>query len=552
MAVVVAALALPPDLYPLAVRERLDAWFGADTYRPRPASMPTEMPEHEPPCPPDLAGSRDEQQIDGVTVRASRTCVADDPAAVAAFVLGTNRVSADTLMASGLAPDAVVKGRDLDGDGDPDEIDIRLEVVELNGGSPDSTEPVTQFAIAPGIRPGFWVFAPKTVGMATVNFESVEARAMLRPPSPTIRVEQGDRVTITLENGHYLPHTIHFHGVDHPFRDADGEGNDGVPITSEMPVMPGAARTYDMTPRQPGTMFYHCHVQPHVHIMMGLQGLFVVEENRPANRVQTLNVGAGHVRAPSAAVREDFAREYDLHYLDLDVDLNNLIQRSNDPRQISEWLHRRYNITQANAEFFLLNGRSFPYTFRESLVVAAPDERIKLRVANGGSQGVALHTHGHKATITHYDGVPAPPAAQITRDVVWIAAAQRVDLTLETTNDGLHSYGPGVWLLHDHQERGVTNNGMGPGGNVSAIVYESYLRDNGWPLIFGMKWDRFFTEAYWRGELPVFSSFSGVLQAEGDPWRLARLVAFAFACGVALATVVFALGRRRRGGTETS
>ena len=39
--------------------------------------------------------------------------------------------------------------------------------------------------------------------------------------------------------------------------------------------------------------------------MMGLQGLFVIEENRPNNWVQTLNVGAGKVRAPSVAVLEE-------------------------------------------------------------------------------------------------------------------------------------------------------------------------------------------------------------------------------------------------------
>ena len=33
--------------------------------------------------------------------------------------------------------------------------------------SPEIAEPVPGYAIAPGVRPGFWVFAPKTRGMAT-------------------------------------------------------------------------------------------------------------------------------------------------------------------------------------------------------------------------------------------------------------------------------------------------------------------------------------------------------------------------------------------------
>lgn len=550
IAILSALLCYPADWYPNSWRLAVAQWLGPDGYRSLPLAAvdspdaaATDTEEAEPPCPPDPARWREAKQIDGVMIRRSLNCVPDNPFAVAAFVRGTNNVSQQTLLKSGLAPDAVVKGRDLDGDGDPDEIHIRLEVVELNGGSPEAQVPVTQFAIAPGITPGFWVFAPKTTGMATENFESNNARAILRVPSPVIRIEQGDRVQITLENAHYLPHTIHFHGVDHPFLDANGEGNDGVPITSEKPVLPGRARTYEMQPRQTGTMFYHCHVQAHVHVMMGLQGMFIVEANRPDNWLQTLNIGAGHVRVPSVASRESFDREYDLHYMDIDLELNQLIQQHNDPRVINEWLHQRYNVTQATADLFVLNGRSFPYTFRESLVITRPDERIKLRIANGGMNPIALHTHGHKVTITHYDGVEAQPAARVTRDVVWIATAQRLDLELETTNDGLHSYGSGVWLLHDHQGRGITNDGIGPGGNVSAIVYEEYLGEDGWPKMFGMKWNRFFNERYYLGALSVFED-ERFAPAQNDGWRLLQLAGLFVALGVIAGTALSMLRQR--------
>ncbi len=553
IALFIAALCLPTQWYPKPVRLQFAKLFGASDYRPLPrAKAPTdEQPEQA--CPEDLLGWRKARRIDSVDVRRSPTCIADNPHAVAAFVRGTNNVSHQTLLKAGLTPDAIEKGRDLDGDGDPDEIHIRLEVAELNGGSPEVDQPTVQYPIAPGVKPGFWVFAPKTFGMATVQFESTQARPMIRAPSPAIRVEQGDRVKITLENSHYMPHTLHFHGVDHPFVDADGEGNDGVPIASEVPVMPGAQRTYDLQPRHAGTMFYHCHVQPHVHIMMGLQGLFVVEENRPDNWVQTLNVGAGHVRAPSKAVATEFDREYDLHYLDIDRELNNLIQQFNDPRLIAKHMHRRYDITNAQSDFFTLNGRSFPYTFRESLVVTRPDELIKLRVVNGGSTGLALHTHGHKARVTHYDGVPLKPQNEIIRDVFWLASAQRADLKLQTTDDGLHSYGPGIWLMHDHQGKGVTTDGIGPGGNISAIVYEKYLADNGWPLTQGADWDNFFTEAYYRREIPVWQHYDpgGLFsEAASDPWMLIRLLGLLFSFGVGLtALTVIISGALKRDST---
>jgi hypothetical protein len=64
----------------------------------------------------------------------------------------------------GASEQALHLGRDIDGDGDPDEITIRLEVIEV-------TEEVY-----PGAYVKFWVFAPEGQGMAPVA----------RVPSPTI------------------------------------------------------------------------------------------------------------------------------------------------------------------------------------------------------------------------------------------------------------------------------------------------------------------------------------------------------------------------------
>ena len=530
--VVVGIALVPWQWYPREWRVWYDDTFGASDYQKPAATTPAVASEDmEEACPPDIKGWRKAQSIAGVDVASSPNCLADNPYAVAAFVKGTNNVGHMTLMNAKLSPDAVVKGRDLDGDGDPDEIHIRLEVFELNGGSPDLNEPVVQYSIAPGIKPGVWVFAPKSLGMSTENFESLVAQPGLRLPSPAIRVEQGDRVKVTLENTHYMPHTIHFHGVDHPFLTADGKGNDGVPVISEKPVMPGKQRTYEMQPRQPGTMFYHCHVEVQAHILMGLNGMFIIEENRPNNWVQTFNIGDGYVRHSSVAVSEDYDREYDLHYQDFDKELGETIQGDNDPRVITQKIHREYDISQADFEYYTLNGRSFPYTARDSLIVTAPDERVKMRIVNGGSEGVAIHTHGHKVTITHHDGVEYPEPVRVTRDVVWIASAQRLDLELSTKNDGLHSYGEGVWLLHDHQERGVTTNGFGPGGNISAIVYERYLQDNGWPMTFGMKWDNFLTPGFY--DRRDSKGASELLPGVDEPGLLSlRTGLIALLCGV--------------------
>jgi len=484
-----------------------------------PPSTKIELGEAEPFC---NSGAPQEwrkaQVLEGVSIQESRVCNPDNPADIAAFTKGTNNISMQTLMdTSNLAADAVIMSDDVDKDGDPDHIIIKLEILELNGHSPDFPGVVPSFDIAPGIQPGFWVFAPKSRDMSTRSFASVEANPLIRMPSPPIRVEQGDTVWLVVENTHYFPHSIHLHGVDHPFMDHSGEGNDGVGQTSQMDIMPGESKTYVIKPRQPGTMYYHCHVQPHTHIPMGLAGMFIVEENRPNNWVQTFNVGAGQVRHPSVGVMEKYSQEYDIHYQSIDKELHALPQSANDPRLIAKAMNQDYDITDASDDYFILNGRAFPYTLRESLITVNQNEKVKLRVLNGHTETMALHAHGHKATETHYDGVEQNPQAQITRDVYMLAPAQRLDLALNTTDDGLHSFGAGIWMFHDHVEKAFTTNGMGEGGSISLIAYKNYLDENGTPKTHGMDLKPYFTKAFWERKIPVWQDYVDDWNSLGEP-----------------------------------
>ncbi|WP_428357525.1 multicopper oxidase domain-containing protein [Methyloprofundus sp.] len=480
--------------------------FSASAVVGLPKTVEVDRGEVEPVCNQNDPEWRKAQTIEGVKMQESLRCSPDNPYNIAIEVKGTNNVSMETLMNTHYAMDSIIKKNDMDGDGDPDLIIIKLEVAELNGHSPDFAGFVPTFDIAPGIQPGMWVFAPKSRGMATSSFVGTDANPLLRAPSPVIRVEQGDIIWIQLENTHYFPHTIHLHGVDHPWVDSSGEGNDGVPQTSDKFVLPGQTKTYEIRPRQPGTFVYHCHVQTHVHLAMGLVGMFVVEENRPNNWVQTFNVGAGQVRHPSKAILEEYDSEYDLHYHAIDKELHSIIQEFNDPRLIAKKMNREYEMNNSTEDYFTLNGRSFPFTLRESIIVAEPDQNIKLRVFNSAGEQLALHTHGHKATITHYDGVLHNPVAQIMRDVYDIAPAQRNDLKINTTDDGLHSYGQGAWIFHDHREKGITTNGQNPGGNVSALVYKKYLNEIGLPKTIGESIVPLFTKKFQDRKLPVWQN----------------------------------------------
>jgi hypothetical protein len=267
---------------------------------------------------------------------------------------------------------------------------------------------------------------------------------------------------------------------------------------------------------------------------MGLQGLFVIEENKPNNYLQTMNVGAGKVRVPSQTSKQSYDSEYDIHYMDIDKELSSRIQESNDPRIVTKSMHRDYDITDANVDYFTLNGRSFPYTFRESLIVAESGKKAKLRLVNGGSKGISFHTHGHKFKVIERDGVPLNETQSPPQDVLWVPTSQRYDIELNFTNDGTNSYGPGIWLFHDHQNKGVTTDGIGPGGNISAIVYDEFLDDDGWPISNGMNLNQYFSSDYYDKEIPIWGDIAPEVSSnpKDDIRLIFRLILLALFFGI--------------------
>jgi len=375
----------------------------------------------------------------------------------------------------GTSEAAVTLGRDLDGDGDSDEVTINLEVIEI------------QEEVYPGEFVTFWVFAPEGKGMVSPA----------RVPSPTIRVEEGDRIKIHLRNTHYFPHTIHLHGTIHP------NAMDGVPDITQEAVRPGDQFTYEFIAKNPGTHFYHCHVQPDVHVLMGLVGMLIIEPNRPSNNFSHLIPGAGRIADLAKAALDQYEREYSLVYMDIDSRLNQMVEDYKDPRQIEKKMHREYNSTKRQPDIFLLNGRSFPFTLRDTLIEVKENERVRLRILNAGARTLSLHTHGHHPTLTHLDGYKVSKEMRYTRDVFTLTAAQRMDLLLRTKKDDYYASGPGVWLMHDHTEHAVTNKGISPGGDITTIAYEGFIGPDGMPLV-ATSLDRFFDPDFYRGKVPVF------------------------------------------------
>ena len=94
-------------------------------------------------------------------------------------------------------------------------------------------------------------------------------------PGPILHVRLGQRLRVEFENRLPQPTTIHWHGVRLP------NAMDGVPGVTQPPVPPGGSFTYEFTPKDAGTFWFHPHIRSSEQVERGLYGVLVVEDVAP-------------------------------------------------------------------------------------------------------------------------------------------------------------------------------------------------------------------------------------------------------------------------------
>ena len=247
-------------------------------------------------------------------------------------------------------------------------------------------------------------------------------------PGPTIRVTEGERVRITLVNRLPVDTTIHWHGIDVPL------DQDGVPGLSQHPVEPGETFVYDFIATNPGTRWYHSHVDSNMQIQLGLYGAFIVDPREPE------------------PVRYD--REFTYLLTEKALDVTPAVAMGNADIRNREGGNGRGGAFIP--DLFLMNGRS---GVAIDAIEVKPGERVRIRMINAGNQVHAMHTHGHSFRIIATDGNPVPLPAQLLKDTVLIGPAERYDVELVANN-------PGVWMFHCHINNHAAN------GMVTELRYE--------------------------------------------------------------------------------
>lgn len=253
-------------------------------------------------------------------------------------------------------------------------------------------------------------------------------------PGPVYRTREGNTIKLHFENTHNRPHTVHVHALGKDWKD------DGVPQTTGVTVAPGESHTYTLKADNPGTHLYHCHVQTHNHLDMGMYGIIRVD--------------------PADYDRPD--REYFLTLKEWDEDLHRSMAGGDAD----------YDPAARNPRHYSVNGRAAPTTYHPELgnpIIGSAGERVRVHVVNAGYRSHAFHTHAHQFQVVREDGGHVPEAARHPEDVVDLAPAERKTLEFEFDAD------PGLYPVHCHKVDHVTNDGTYPGGMATAIVYEEAM-----------------------------------------------------------------------------
>ncbi|CAN5509502.1 multicopper oxidase family protein [soil metagenome] len=251
-----------------------------------------------------------------------------------------------------------------------------------------------------------------------------------RFPGQEIRVREGERLRITVENR--LPEitTVHWHGVPVP------NPMDGVPDVTQAPIPPGGSFVYDYAAEPAGTYMYHSHAG--LQLDRGLLGPLVIEESTP------------HVA---------YDREYTLV-------LDDFLPGEPEPiaarGMMGGGMMRGSGMMGGETPeacglpaypAFLVNGHppADPAAFE-----VRRGERVRLRLINPSASTIfRVALAGHRMQVTHSDGRPVRP---VEVDALLIGTGERYDVVIEANN-------PGTWNLV------AASTNAGPGAARALLHY---------------------------------------------------------------------------------
>jgi FtsP/CotA-like multicopper oxidase with cupredoxin domain len=205
-------------------------------------------------------------------------------------------------------------------------------------------------------------------------------------PGPVIRGIAGAPLRVSVTNHLDEGTAVHWHGI------RLANKMDGVPMLTQNIIGPNETFTYDFTPPDAGTFWYHSHYNSQEQVARGLAGPLIIHETTP---------------------------------IDVDHDISVLLSDwlMTQDGQLSEEFSTMHSV--AHAGYMGNYARAF---FSQDTV--RQGDRIRLRLINAATNRIfPLNLRGAKGKIVALDGMPLETPRDIQE--ILIAPAQRMDLILD-------------------------------------------------------------------------------------------------------------------------
>jgi len=242
-----------------------------------------------------------------------------------------------------------------------------------------------------GPKPVSLVVKPSRVSLVGDDFPATDVWSFNGGvPGPEIRVRQGDRLRIDVENTLDRETTVHCHGIRLP------NAMDGVPHVTQKPIAAGGRFIYEFDVPDAGTYWYHPHQGSSEQVGRGLYGPLIIEERQPIR-----------VDRDVVWVLDDWRLQRDAQ---ISGDFGNFRDMSHNGRL---------------GNTVTVNGR-IPGAF-----AVRRGERVRLRLINAANaRSFALDFAGHSPVVVAYDGQPVTPH-ELPGGRIVLGAAMRADLVID-------------------------------------------------------------------------------------------------------------------------
>ncbi len=268
-----------------------------------------------------------------------------------------------------------------------------------------------------------------------------DATAQLYYPGPTMIVNEGATVTVTLTNTLDEPVSLVFPGQTGVTATAvTGKPSAQGQLTLEAGAGTGQV-TYTFVASHAGTFLYHSGSHEDLQIEMGLVGALIVRPNGYS--------------ASNQIAYDDPTTKYDHEYLFLQTEIDPLIHAAVDastavPKSSVVDMSKRF------ANYWFFNGRNGPDTLQDAYVPwlpaqpynampqMHPGETSLMRVIGGGLDVHPFHHHGNHAFMIARDGMLNQSAPGKGPDVaeanftIQTAPGETYDATFQWTGTGLN------------------------------------------------------------------------------------------------------------------